>query len=123
MLVRALPRVQVVVIATGALPFEVPEEASVKFTVAGLAETVRDSARTAFRLTVAVFEFKAWAFDAWLINAASPKTASIILNLLIAFMMPPYFPLRGRSDPQDFESGRPTHRDTPLRMNSFSWRL
>ena len=58
MLVRAFPRARVVVIATGALPFAVPLAARVKFTVAGLAETVSDSASIAFKATVAVFELE-----------------------------------------------------------------
>src|ERR1700733_4439248 len=72
-LVRALARVQVVVIATGWFPFEVPLAARVKFTVAGLAETVSDSAMTALRLTVAAVEFTACAWETWPIASASVK--------------------------------------------------
>src|ERR1700738_5370121 len=91
MLVRALLNAQVVVIATGALPFTVPLGTRVKFTVAGAAETVSDSASTAFNATVALFELIAWALEAWLITKASPKPPKMIPTSLNTFMNPPPF--------------------------------
>src|SRR6267142_5832340 len=92
MLTRALPNAQVVVITTGALPLVVPLGASgVKFTVAGPAATVSDSARTAFSATVATLEFSAWALEAWPIAIAIPSAPRMIRALLNAFMKPPPF--------------------------------
>jgi hypothetical protein len=58
---------QVVVIATGALPVAVPPATSVKLTVEGVAATVNDSDKTAFKVTDTVLEFS-WA---WATGAAS----------------------------------------------------
>src|SRR5882672_2851313 len=92
MLTRALPNAQVVVITTGALPLVVPVGASgVKFTVAGPAATVSDSARTALSATVATLEFSAWAFEAWPNTIVSARAPRMIRAFLNAFMNPPPF--------------------------------
>jgi hypothetical protein len=53
---RLEARTQVVVIATGTLPVAVPPATRLKVIVVGVAETLIDSARVAFRVTVTVFE-------------------------------------------------------------------
>ena len=70
------------------LPFAVPLGTSVKFTVAGAAATVNDSAKTALRLTVATLELSACARDAGEIAAtsANPLTSMAFRRV---FMKPP----------------------------------
>ena len=55
--VRLALKTQVVVIATGDEPAAVPPDTRGMLTVAGVAATVRDSPRVAFRATLAVLEF------------------------------------------------------------------
>jgi hypothetical protein len=68
-LVREGCSTQVVVTVTAELPAAGPFGANVKLTVPGVADTERDSARRALRLTLAGFEFN-WAQEA----GANPAT-------------------------------------------------
>src|ERR1700730_5168961 len=123
MLVLALANAQVVVIATGALPFEVPLAARVKFTVAGLADTVSDSARTAFRATVAVLELSAWAFETWVTITANPKTPRMIRTFFNAFMKPPSFEFERRTLHSQGSNTGATRLGAWARLNLFTRRL
>src|SRR6185437_7782428 len=63
-LVRVLASAQLVVMLTAELPADGPLGCSVKFTVAGAAATVSVSFSTAFRFTLATFEFSACPYEA-----------------------------------------------------------
>src|ERR1043166_1655875 len=108
MLVRVLPRAHVVVTVMLELPFAVPFGTNVKFTVAGAAATVSDSARTAFRFTLATLELSC-AREAGEKAAASASPPTIIQAFRKFFMTPPFDlkSLRAVSKPSKLLLARP----------------